>query len=65
MRDRDVGRVSQEDAPKFRHVDCCEYCIFISWVTRKDAWCIKHEIDLNPANEVSVFKICDDFKGDK
>ena len=46
----------------FRKITCCEYCKHISWISRKDAWCIKHEFDLNPANEVSVLKICDDFE---
>lgn len=55
--------MSQEDAPNFRRVNCCEYCTFISWTTRKDVWCIKHEMDLNPSSETCIFKICDDFKG--
>jgi hypothetical protein len=46
----------------FRKITCCEYCKHISWISRKDAWCTKHEFDLNPANEVSVLKICDDFE---
>ena len=50
--------------PSFRNIDCCQYCIHISWVTRKDAWCTKHEIDLNTAHEVFVARICDDFEVD-
>ena len=51
--------------PSFRNINCCQYCIHISWVTRKDAWCTKHEIDLNTAHEVFVARICDDFKDEE
>lgn len=50
--------------PNFKYAKCCEYCKFISWVDVKDAWCIKHEIDLNPAKEVRVLNVCDDFEDD-
>lgn len=45
----------------FKCVDCCEHCKFISWITRKDAWCTKHDFDLNPYNEKAITKICDDY----
>ena len=48
--------------PNFRYSNCCEYCKSISWINVKDAWCIKHEIDLNPAKEVQVLNVCDDFE---
>jgi len=56
--------MSKEDAPNFRDILCCEHCTHISWITRKDAWCTKHEFDLNPAHEVFVARICDDFEVD-
>lgn len=50
--------------PNYRTIDCCENCNFISWLSRKDAWCIKHEIDLNPVNEISILWVCNDYEDD-
>jgi hypothetical protein len=46
----------------FRNIDCCEYCKYISWLSRGNAWCLKHEFDLNLFCEHSILKICDDFE---
>jgi hypothetical protein len=46
----------------FRRAPACEYCKYLEFVGHNDAWCVKHEFDINSNNEVHWCFICDEFE---
>ena len=49
----------------FKKAPACEYCKHISFISHNDAWCMKHEFDVNGNNETHYCFICDDFEMDQ